>query len=546
MSRNNKYRFLVVVLILIVLFSSVSCKKKEASGSGDPQSLVSTTANTSDNGKSPLIVVPNPFEKEEGSTVSTSRSLEEKNAEPNKETTAVDRPAEKIEAPSNTLNKEMEVKSNDKTIDPAPITEEKSSGSSSLVTLPQEINNAIPQVVSMLLDEKGAADSTDAISVSQELVETEMAIEAESEGVDYTFAGIKAKVIAGTSSTTVEFIDEKPEEVYITTFIVELYNQYPDILSDCIYTYSDDVLTIEYPENKFGGIEDIYSLFDTLSDISSSIIADLDTIVDDESVAPLTADYLVYGKKVHVEAFRDHAILTSSAQFTKEEIGEAIEIIKANLEESAYVFYSIHEDRIELNYPEVDEEYIQSAFAALGDLILAYTPMPLTEEVEAVSVSEESVDTQVASIPLETDDKSSLKALDTINRFSVALSLDNELNFSYPDSPYVLAMEGRVEYSINKNFSMGLSFAYDLSGYMPISLYAKYIPFDNGLYFKGSAGISIGMAGRETGISLGLGLGYEVEVSEDFYIFGELSGEYRSNSLKKIVPALNIGIRYQF
>ena len=172
--------------------------------------------------------------------------------------------------------------------------------------------------------------------------------------------------------------------------------------------------------------------------------------------------------------------------------------------------------------------------------------MPLTEEVEAVSVSDESVDTQVASIPLETDEKSSLKALDTIKRFSVALSLDNELNFSYPDSPYVLAMEGRVEYSINKNFSMGLSFAYDLSGYMPISLYAKYIPFDNGLYFKGSAGISIGMAGRETGISLGLGLGYEVEVSEDFYIFGELSGEYRSNSLKKIVPALNIGIRYQF
>ena len=95
MSRNNKYRFLVVVLILIVLFSSVSCKKKEASGSGDPQSLVSTTANTSDNGKSPLIVVPNPFEKEEGSAVSTSRSLEEKNAEPNKETTAVDRQVEK-------------------------------------------------------------------------------------------------------------------------------------------------------------------------------------------------------------------------------------------------------------------------------------------------------------------------------------------------------------------------------------------------------------------------------------------------------------------
>ena len=181
MSRNNKYRFLVVVLILIVLFSSVSCKKKEASGSGDPQSLVSTTANTSDNGKSPLIVVPNPFEKEEGSAVSTSRGLEEKNAEANEETTAVDRPVEKIEAPSNTLNKEMEVKSNDKTIDPAPITEEKSSGSSSLVTLPQEINNAIPQVVSMLLDEKGAADSSDAISVSQELVETETSIETESE-----------------------------------------------------------------------------------------------------------------------------------------------------------------------------------------------------------------------------------------------------------------------------------------------------------------------------------------------------------------------------
>ena len=249
------------------------------------------------------------------------------------------------------------------------------------------------------------------------------------------------------------------------------------------------------------------------------------------------------------------AFITSDEAFTSNEIYEAIEILKANYpEESKYVVYSLKENGIELTYPTVDDNYIISALDALNDLILAYTPMPLMETIDVVPVSTEETEI-IGYTPLTTLDQSSetaiveplTKAGKVLNNISLGVSLKGELDFSYPVSPFVLGLEMRGEYKINDRLHEGLKLGYDLSGYMPIMGYLKY-NFSNpeGLYVFGEGGISIGIGGRPTGVILGGGMGYEIEVIDNLSIFGEAEVVFRSNSDKKLIPSISFGAKYSF
>ena len=93
-----------------------------------------------------------------------------------------------------------------------------------------------------------------------------------------------------------------------------------------------------------------------------------------------------------------------------------------------------------------------------------------------------------------------------------------------------------------------MKLGYDLSGYMPIEGYLKYNFFiPEGLYVFGEAGISIGIgAGRPTGVILGGGIGYEIEVIDNLSIFGEAGVVFRSNAAKKVIPSIAFGARYSF
>ena len=77
--------------------------------------------------------------------------------------------------------------------------------------------------------------------------------------------------------------------------------------------------------------------------------------------------------------------------------------------------------------------------------------------------------------------------------------------------------------------------------------YIKYnFPNPEGLYVFGEAGLSIGLGDKPTGLILGAGIGYEVELIDNLSIFGEAGVMFKSNSDVKVVPNLTIGAKYSF
>ena len=105
----------------------------------------------------------------------------------------------------------------------------------------------------------------------------------------------------------------------------------------------------------------------------------------------------------------------------------------------------------------------------------------------------------------------------------------------------------RGEYRINDKISAGLKIGYDLSGYLPVKGYLKYnFANPNGLYLFGEAGISIGIGGRNTGLILGGGIGYEIAILDNLNIFGEAGLNYRSNADVKFIPSISLGAKFNF
>ena len=537
----------IVLIALLVVLSLSSCKKKdsEKKAVANPSALVNKDAVfQSDNSSQSIVSVPVPItvfeEKPNTSNTSVVTSEEKKDI--------------KVDNVDNTVTQEKDEK--EVTLEIIPSVE-----TASLVPQPPvfvsennpsiEIvsNEDLAPIVSLVdyanIDEKSLSSSLDNTKNATN-VETGIILSDR-----FSISGISAEFIVYSDNAVFTFNEPYPTVSFIESVLKKVDSDYPVLKSSFIYVFDGDTLTLSYPEYYFGKNEaEVYKNLYILRDIALSLLEN-----DGEAEGIFTREYQLYGKKVYMTANNSSAFITSDEAFTSNEIYEAIEILKANYpEESKHVVYSLKENGIELTYPTVDDNCIISALDALNDLILSYTPMPLMETIDVVPVSVEETEI-IGDTPLTTLDQSSetaiveplTKAGKVLNNISLGVSLKGELDFSYPVSPFVLGLEMRGEYKINDRLHEGLKLGYDLSGYMPIMGYLKY-NFSNpeGLYVFGEGGISIGIGGRPTGVILGGGMGYEIEVIDNLSIFGEAEVVFRSNSAKKLIPSISFGAKYSF
>ena len=129
-----------------------------------------------------------------------------------------------------------------------------------------------------------------------------------------------------------------------------------------------------------------------------------------------------------------------------------------------------------------------------------------------------------------------------IDKFSVSLSMSAKYNSGFDSD-----IKAMFDFSIIPALRIGVISGYEVKGYIPLSLRLRYdIPLVDGLYSFVDGGWRFGLKENQSGMILTLGVGYEYEIFDSFYLFGEVDGQMSFVESIKFMPSLVVGGRYRF
>lgn len=201
----------------------------------------------------------------------------------------------------------------------------------------------------------------------------------------------------------------------------------------------------------------------------------------------------------------------------KEEIEKQEEVIEAPTE-------------VEVTEPPIVEEKVEEE-----------TPeLPLFVETPVDNESENLADTEV-DVP-EIVPSPLTNAGKLIDKFSVSLSMSAKYNSGFDSD-----IKAMFDFSIIPALRIGVISGYEVKGYIPLSLRLRYdIPLVDGLYSFVDGGWRFGLKENQSGMILTLGVGYEYEIFDSLYVFGEANGQVAFGENIKFMPSLVVGGRYRF
>ena len=201
----------------------------------------------------------------------------------------------------------------------------------------------------------------------------------------------------------------------------------------------------------------------------------------------------------------------------KEEIEKQEEVVEAPTE-------------VEEAKPPVVEEKVEEETPELP--LFVETPV----ENESENQTEPEVDVpEIVPSPLTNAGK-------LIDKFSVSLSMSAKYNSGFDSD-----IKAMFDFSIIPALRIGVISGYEVKGYIPLSLRLRYdIPLVDGLYSFIDGGWRFGLKENKSGVILTLGVGYEYEIFDNFYLFGEVDGQMSFVESIKFMPSLVVGGRYRF
>ena len=201
----------------------------------------------------------------------------------------------------------------------------------------------------------------------------------------------------------------------------------------------------------------------------------------------------------------------------KEEIEKQEEVIEAPTE-------------VEEAKPPVVEEKVEEETPELP--LFVETPV----ENESENQTEPEVDVpEIVPSPLTNAGK-------LIDKFSLSLSMSAKY-----DSGFDSDIKAMFDFSIIPALRIGVISGYEVKGYIPLSLRLRYdIPLVDGLYSFVDGGWRFGLKENQSGMILTLGVGYEYEIFDSLYVFGEANGQVAFGENIKFMPSLVVGGRYRF
>lgn len=201
----------------------------------------------------------------------------------------------------------------------------------------------------------------------------------------------------------------------------------------------------------------------------------------------------------------------------KEEIEKQEEVIEAPTE-------------VEVTEPPIVEKKVEEETPELP----LFVETPVDNESESLADPEVDV-TEIVPSPLTNAGR-------LIDKFSVSLSMSAKYNSGF-DSDIMASFD----VSVIPSLRIGVISGYEVKGYIPLSLRLRYdIPLVDGLYSFIDGGWRFGLKENKSGVILTLGVGYEYEIFDSFYLFGEVDGQMSFVESIKFMPSLVVGGRYRF
>ena len=253
-------------------------------------------------------------------------------------------------------------------------------------------------------------------------------------------------------------------------------------------------------------------------------------------VSRLLSENPDYLDKYSVSFEGESVVLSYPAATTEEELStlwdnvrELMDRINAEKEEKQKEVVEAPTEVEEAKPPVVEEKVEEE------------TPeLPLFVETPVENDSESLADTEV-DVP-EIVPSPLTNAGKLIDKFSVSLSMSAKY-----DSGFDSDIKAMFDFSIIPALRIGVISGYEVKGYIPLSLRVRYdIPLVEGLYSFFDGGWRFGLKENQSGMILTLGVGYEYEIFDSLYVFGEANGQVAFGENIKFMPSLVVGGRYRF
>ena len=253
-------------------------------------------------------------------------------------------------------------------------------------------------------------------------------------------------------------------------------------------------------------------------------------------VSRLLSENPDYLDKYSVSFEGESVVLSYPAATTEEELStlwdnvrELMDRINAEKEEKQKEVVEAPTE-VEEEKPPVVEEKVEEE-----------TPeLPLFVETPVENESENLADTEVGVPEIVPSPLTNAGKL--IDKFSVSLSMSAKYNSGF-DSDIMASFD----VSVIPSLRIGVISGYEVKGYIPLSLRVRYdIPLVEGLYSFFDGGWRFGLKENQSGMILTLGVGYEYEIFDSLYVFGEANGQVAFGENIKFMPSLVVGGRYRF
>ena len=253
-------------------------------------------------------------------------------------------------------------------------------------------------------------------------------------------------------------------------------------------------------------------------------------------VSRLLSENPDYLDKYSVSFEGESVVLSYPAATTEEELStlwdnvrELMDRINAEKEEKQKEVVEAPTE-VEEAKPPVVEEKVEEETPELP--LFVETPV----ENESENQTEPEVDVpEIVPSPLTNAGK-------LIDKFSVSLSMSAKYNSGFDSD-----IKAMFDFSIIPALRIGVISGYEVKGYIPLSLRLRYdIPLVDGLYSFIDGGWRFGLKENKSGVILTLGVGYEYEIFDSFYLFGEVDGQMSFVESIKFMPSLVVGGRYRF
>ena len=253
-------------------------------------------------------------------------------------------------------------------------------------------------------------------------------------------------------------------------------------------------------------------------------------------VSRLLSENPDYLDKYSVSFEGESVVLSYPAATTEEELStlwdnvrELMDRINAEKEEKQKEVVEAPTEVEEAKPPVVEEKVEEE------------TPeLPLFVETPVENESENLADTEVGVPEIVPSPLTNAGKL--IDKFSVSLSMSAKYNSGFDSD-----IKAMFDFSIIPALRIGVISGYGVKGYIPLSLRLRYdIPLVDGLYSFVDGGWRFGLKENQSGMILTLGVGYEYEIFDNFYLFGEVDGQMSFVESIKFMPSLVVGGRYRF